>query len=943
MRTISTPICPSGIRLCGRRRTLWTLLAFAAIGLPTSIAAAQDAPPTDRFAKWEPEIRKFEVSDASKPPQAGGIVFVGSSSIRMWKLEKSFPDLPVVNRGFGGSEIEDSVHFAKRIVLPYHPKTVVFYAGDNDIKNKKTAETVAAHFREFCQVVHDHLPETKILFIGIKPCPSRWNLIGEQRKANGLIRDFCNSTDYARFVDIEPVMIGENGEPEPSLFKEDKLHMTDAGYERWTALLTPALKEAAAPRVTDAEHPLSDSRLKPQRTYNDAYHPWTPPQTKEAWEALIPKIRRQLLVACGLWPMPEKAPLKPVIHGKIERDGYTVERVFFASRPGLYVTGSLFRPTNAKGKTPGVLCPHGHWANGRFYDAGDKGAADQIKTGAESLDCGAHSPLQARMIHLARMGCTVFFYDMIGYADQKPLEHRTGFHDAEASLRLQNHLGLQTWNSIRALDFLLSLPEVDSTRIGVTGASGGGTQTFMLCALDPRPTVAFPAVMVGTAMQGGCNCENSDYLRVGINNIAIAALTAPRPLGMSGADDWTIDIETKGIPELQQIYGFYGQRDLVTAKTYKQFPHNYNEKSRELMYAWFARHLKLDGAPLKESEFKLLTTEELTVFSPEHPLPADALPVDKLRELMSREADTSLAARLPKSAEELADFREFAGGALEVMLGEAALPDAKALEPHLAECSDQTEGLVQIAGTITRKETGEIIPTVDIRPRSASGTFRGTVVLWIDGAGKAALFDETGRPSAAVQKLTKGGMGVVGIDTFLTGESAETRARQTSGQKEKSLYPVNTQFPGYTFGYNLPLVSQRTRDILAAIAFLRSQDDTKRLLLVGTGEGAVPAALARAAAGKAVDGAWIDVAGFSFDAVTKPNHPHMLPGAKKYGGLGGLAGLAAPYPVSLHGLGKADAAIARQIYAAAGNEKSLQTPESGLTEAGIADLLLAAP
>lgn len=925
------------------RHCLWTGLALLLFAGMLRGAAADDTPTADRFAKWEPEIRKFEVSDASQPPKAGGIVFVGSSSIRLWKLEKSFPDLPVINRGFGGSEIEDSVHFAKRIVLPYHPKTVVFYAGDNDIKKNKTAETVASHFKDFCGVVHDHLPQTKILFIGIKPSPSRWSLIAEQRKANGLIRDFCASTNYARFVDVEPVMLGSNGEPEPELFKEDKLHMTDAGYERWTAVLAPALKEAAAPHVADAEHPLSDSRLKPQRTYNDKYHPWTPPETKEAWEAAASKIRRQLLVACGLWPMPEKMPLNPVVHGKIERDGYTVERVFFASRPGLYVTGSLFRPTNVQGKTPGVLCPHGHWANGRFYDAGDKDAAEQIKIGAESLDCGAHSPLQARMIHLARMGCTVFFYDMIGYADQKPLEHRAGFHDAEASLRLQNHLGLQTWNSIRALDFLLGLPEVDSARIGVTGASGGGTQTFMLCALDPRPTVAFPAVMVGTAMQGGCNCENSDYLRIGINNIAIAALTAPRPMGMSGADDWTIDIETKGLPELQQIYGLYGQRDLVAAKTYKQFKHNYNEKSRELMYAWFAKHLKLEGAPLKESEFKRLSVEELTVFTQERPLPADALTTDKLRELMTREENEFLSAHLPKTAEGLAAFREFAGGALEVMLGEEALPDAKTLEPHLAEGSDQTEGLTQIAGTITRKGTGEVIPAVDIRPRRASGNFRGTVVLWIDGAGKAALFDETGRPSTTAQKLAKGGVGVVAIDTFLTGESAEARARQAAGQKDQSLYPVSAQFPGYTFGYNLPLVSQRARDILAAIAFLRSHDDTKRLLLVGTGEGAVPAALARAAAGKAVDAAWIDVAGFSFDDVTRPNHPHMLPGAKKYGGLGGLAGLAAPHSLSLYGVRKADAAIARQIYAAAGSEKTLQTPEGGLTESNLADLLIASP
>ena len=135
------------------------------------------------------------------------------------------------------------------------------------------------------------------------------------------------------------------------------------------------------------------------------------------------------------------------------------------------------------------------------------------------------------------MGCVVFHYDMVGYADSKQIAHRAGFTDAEAELRLQSFMGLQTCNSIRALDFLVSLPDVDPKRIGVTGASGGGTQTFILCAIDDRPAAAFPAVMVSTGMQGGCICENCSYLRVGTGNIELAGLFAPKPLGMTGADD----------------------------------------------------------------------------------------------------------------------------------------------------------------------------------------------------------------------------------------------------------------------------------------------------------------------------------------------------------------------------------------------------------------------
>ena len=145
------------------------------------------------------------------------------------------------------------------------------------------------------------------------------------------------------------------------------------------------------------------------------------------------------------------------------------------------------------------------------------------------------------------MGCVVFHYDMVGYADSQAIAHAQGFTDADAELRLQSFMGLQTWNSIRALDFLLSPAGRGSRkRIGVTGASGGGTQTFILCAIDDRPAVAFPAVMVSTAMQGGCVCENCSYLRRHRQHRA-GGLFAPKPLGMTGAHDWTIDIERKGL------------------------------------------------------------------------------------------------------------------------------------------------------------------------------------------------------------------------------------------------------------------------------------------------------------------------------------------------------------------------------------------------------------
>ncbi len=370
----------------------------------------------------------------------------------------------------------------------------------------------------------------------------------------------------------------------------------------------------------------ADSRLGKVRTLNDKDFFLRVPASKEAWEAHRRAVREQVLVANGLWPLPVKTPLHPVIHGKIDRDEYTIEKVFFSSYPGHYVSGNLYRPKDKTSKHPGVLCPHGHWADGRFYEANAKAAADQIKQGAEKTIEGARYPLQAHCAQLARMGCVVFHYDMVGYADSTALEHRKGFTDAEAELHLQSFMGLQTWNSIRALDFILSLPDVDARRIGVTGASGGGTQTFLLCAVDDRPTVAFPAVMVSTAMQGGCVCENCSYLRVGTGNIELAGLFAPKPLAMSGANDWTIDIERKGLPELKELYKLYGAEDRVLARCFPQFQHNYNQVSREVMYNWFNKHLQLNQTePVVEKPFKPVPPKELSVYDAEHPRPADSV------------------------------------------------------------------------------------------------------------------------------------------------------------------------------------------------------------------------------------------------------------------------------------------------------------------------------
>jgi hypothetical protein len=679
-------------------------------------------------------------------------------------------------------------------------------------------------------------------------------------------------------------------------------------------VIAGALVSAAA----GADDP-QDARLKPMRTLNDPDHPWAPPTTREAWDAESQRIREQLLVACGLWPMPEKSPLAPVVHGKIERDGYSVEKVYFASRPGHYVTGSLYRPANLQGTAPGVLCPHGHWANGRFYDAGDAAAEEQITIGAEEFPSGARSPLQARMVQLARMGCVVFHYDMVGIADNQPIDHRGGFNDVQAELWLQNKLGLQTWNSIRALDFLTSLPDVDASRIGVTGASGGGTQTFMLCAIDPRPTVAFPAVMVSTAMQGGCTCENASYLRHDINNIAIAALFAPRPMALSGADDWTIDIETKGLPELKQVYSLFDSADKVNAVCYPQFQHNYNQVAREMMFDWFNEHLGLGlDSPVKQTDFEPLTRDELTVYTEEHPVPQDSMTSEDLRALMTKETEAWFASIVPDSADQVAEYRRIVGTAARVMLDSGVPETVEAKVTSERRAGDQR----MLEGHLGRPGSGEVVRFVVLLPNS----FRGDTIIWVDGSGRSHLLDGTGAPTAPAKQLLDTGYAVVSADLFLTGPGA---AEALASRK------VDDGFPGYTFGYNRPLVSERVHDILTLVRAATLHQEVQRVHLVATGEAGPWGLLAAALARDRLASTTADLRGFSFAQVSESADPMLLPGALRYGDIGGLAALAAPAPLTVYGAKDVDLAALKSVYATAGGD--LQLDESALTPEIVAE------
>jgi lysophospholipase L1-like esterase len=220
------------------RRALLGLLVLTA-GLLVRQGRAEDRPD---FARWEKEVAAFEQQDKDSPPPEHAVLFVGSSSIRRWDLAKSFPDLGVINRGFGGSQLADAVHFAPRLVLKHEPRLVVLYAGDNDIAAGKTPEQVAGDFEAFVRVVHDKLPKTRIAFLSIKPSIQRWQLVDKMRKANALIEARCKQDERLLYIDVATLLLGDDGKPRPELFAKDGLHLNDKGYALWASVLTPHLK-----------------------------------------------------------------------------------------------------------------------------------------------------------------------------------------------------------------------------------------------------------------------------------------------------------------------------------------------------------------------------------------------------------------------------------------------------------------------------------------------------------------------------------------------------------------------------------------------------------------------------------------------------------------------------------------------------------------------------
>jgi dienelactone hydrolase len=501
-------------------------------------------------------------------------------------------------------------------------------------------------------------------------------------------------------------------------------------------------------------------------------------KTLAEWKARKARLRKQILSAAGLLPLPEKTPLHPRIFGRIEHHDYAIEKVLLETLPGYYLGGNLYRPLRRSGKLPAIATPHGHWTYGRLEN-------QQLAS------------IPERAINFALQGYVVFAYDMVGYNDTIQTPHDFGDTPVER-LWSFGPLGLQLWNSIRVVDFLQSLPEVDPSRIAMTGASGGGTQTFLLAAVDDRVKWSAPVNMISAIMQGGSKCENAPGLRVGAFNVEFGAMMAPRPMIMvSTTQDWTRNTPREEFPAIRHIYELYGRPENVETVQIDA-PHNYNQASREAVYRFFGKHILGDSDPRHFAE-KNVPIEKLADMLALHnrKLPANALTREGLFEEWKR------IARRQTDVLDAGALRE----RLTYALG-AEWP---------AEVNSEMHGEHIALG---REGRGDRVPGIWI-----PGTGRG-LALVVDPEGA-----QHARQTAQARSLLAAGNSVLLIDAFQTGAAVVPRNRSAE----------------FFLTFNQSDDANRVQDILTALRFLNARA-SQPITLAATGKAAIWALFAAAVA-----------------------------------------------------------------------------------------------
>jgi Acetyl xylan esterase (AXE1) len=619
------------------------------------------------------------------------------------------------------------------------------------------------------------------------------------------------------------------------------------------------------------------------------------------WQERSRAIREQILVSSGLWPMPEKTPLHAVISGKIERDGYSVEKVYFQSCPGFYVAGNLYRPLGkGAGPFPAILNPHGHWEHGRLQDT-------QI--------CS----VPGRCINFAKQGMIAFSYDMVGFNDTRFPEMPATMPFSERHLSFAKRgpanllwsvtlMGLQTWDSIRALDFLESLPDVDKKRLACTGESGGGTQTFILGAIDDRLAAQAPVVMVSHTMQGGCQCENMPGLRVEYSNMEIAAAATPRPqILVSDTGDWTKTTPTVEGPAIEHIYQLFKAPESLR---YVRFDcgHNYNQDSRQAVYQWFDKWLLDRGdQPVAELAFQKEPDQDLTVF-PEGNLPVDAVSQNELIKYLIKLHQDELQRISPTNAPSLANYKRVIEPAWMRTLQLKWPYSTRTLVKGSVKKAGYTAEEIEVAGP-GENETIELTHFAPMRSRSSRNP---TMVVLAHEEGRAHFIDNAGNPAGlAFQFLDQG------LDVVVAGDAG------TAANPDQTSVLFTT--------YNRTRLQERVRFLVTVCEGIRERYFTRcRVVLCGTGHAGMWSLLAAPAADAVIaDGGQLDIS----DDQTLLDPDLFCPGIRNIDTFAGAPILVAPHPLILFNLAKGFPTVSlSNSYKALGAEPNLKLMSRDLND-----------
>jgi dienelactone hydrolase len=555
-------------------------------------------------------------------------------------------------------------------------------------------------------------------------------------------------------------------------------------------------------------NPPADVRNVEVYTFKTHFRPRDYASRRE-WESRRSQLREQVLSAAGLLPAPEKTPLKPRVVRRFDYEGYSIEVVLLETLPGYFLGGDLYIPTARKESHPAVLIPHGHW---------DKGRLENLPTYS----------VPALGVNLARQGYVAFAYDMVGFNDTRQTSH--SFSSPSRALWSFHPMGLQLWNSIRALDFLESLPYVDSHRLAMTGASGGATQTIFLTAVDDRIAVAAPVNMVSAYMQGGDPCEEAPNLRIGTSNVELAAVAAPRPMiVVSSTRDWTRHTPVEEFPAIRRIYSLYGKAEMV-ANVQIDAEHNYNGQSREAVYRFFAEHLHPSAPDFVERPFTLPPDQDLLAYN-KGDLPPGTPGFDQVFQTWR------LAARASVKRSSPAQLRDALRNVLCV------------------EYPRTVDGLADGNRTLLTR------PGRKDRVNGLWTPGNGDPVILVNPEGASAA-----RTSHLGQELLKSGRPVLMIDLFT---ASEIRRRQS-------------EYDDYFLSYNRTEQAERVQDILTALSYVKANaKGTPELIGVGRAGLATLFAGAIAPVRTSVIADLNGFAGWDEDFLTQ----FFVPGIQRVGGL----------------------------------------------------------